>query len=104
MTKLLEKALAEIQKLSEQDQDSIAQIILEEIEEEKKWDAAFARSSDLLERLAAEAEEEDRAGLTEELDPDKLWDHELHLGFVSCWQPCRKKDKNKHEEPTAQPR
>jgi hypothetical protein len=72
MTKLLEKALAEIQKLSEQDQDSIAQIILKEIEDERKWDATFTRSSDLLERLAAEAEEEDRAGLTEELDPDKL--------------------------------
>lgn len=40
--------------------------------DEDMWDALFARSPDVLERLAAEAEQEDRAGLTEELDPDSL--------------------------------
>ena len=45
-------------------------IALEEIEDEARWNTASARSPDMLERLAAEAEEEDRQGLTEELDPD----------------------------------
>lgn len=41
-------------------------------QDEDMWDAAFARSPEVLELLAAEAEQEDRAGLTEELDPDAL--------------------------------
>jgi len=72
MTKMLEKAVAKINQLPEKQQDAIAAIILEEIEDEARWDAAFAGSLSVLERLAAEAEEEDRRGLTKELDPDKL--------------------------------
>lgn len=72
MTRLLEKAITRAQQLSEEEQDAIATLILEEIEDEAKWDAVFARSHDVLERLAAEAEEEERNGRTEELDPDKL--------------------------------
>ena len=72
MTDMLEKAIAQAKQLPEDQQDAIAALILEEIEDEARWDAAFARSHDVLERLAAEAEEEDRRGLTEELDPDTL--------------------------------
>ncbi len=72
MTKLLEKALLRAEQLPEEQQDAIASLILEEIEDEARWDEAFSRSLDVLERLAAEADEEDRAGLTEELDPDSL--------------------------------
>ena len=72
MTDMLEKAIAQAKQLPEDQQDTIAALILEEIEDEARWDAAFARSHDVLERLAAEAEEEDRRGLTEELDPDTL--------------------------------
>ena len=72
MTDLLEKAVAQAKQLPEQQQDAIATLILEEIEDEARWDAAFARSPDVLERLAAEADEEDRLGRTEELDPDAL--------------------------------
>ncbi len=72
MTRMLEKAFAQAEQLSEKHQDAIATLILEEIEDEARWDAAFACSHDVLEKLAAEAEEEDRQGLTAELDPNAL--------------------------------
>ena len=43
--------------------------MLDELDE-ARWAASFAKSPDVLERLTAEAEQEDRAGLTEALDPD----------------------------------
>lgn len=45
--------------------------MLDELDE-ARWDASFAKSPEVLERLAAEAEQEDRAGLTDVLDPDLL--------------------------------
>jgi len=51
---------------------SIAAKILEELEDEEKWDTAFAQSQDRLAKLASEAMEEYHAGETEALDPDKL--------------------------------
>jgi hypothetical protein len=72
MTDMLEKAVAQTQRLPEAQQDAIAVLILEEIGDEGRWDDAFARSRDVLERLAAAAEAEHRQGLTEELDPDTL--------------------------------
>ncbi len=71
MTELLEKAISEVKRLSEVDQDAIAQLILEELEDERRWDAAFTKSPELLEQLLAEAETEDRAGLTRECKPDE---------------------------------
>lgn len=72
MTKLLERAIEEAQKLPDSDQDAIAALILEEIQDEARWDQAFTRSQDALAKLAAEAMEEDRAGKTRELNPDTL--------------------------------
>lgn len=72
MTEMLEKAVAKVKQLPAEQQDAIAALILEEVEDEARWDALFARSHGVLERLAAEAEEEDRKGLTKELDPDAL--------------------------------
>ena len=72
MTDMLEKAVAQAKRLPEEQQNAIAALILEEIEDDARWVAAFARSHDVLERFAAEAEEEDRQGLTQELDPDAL--------------------------------
>ena len=45
--------------------------MLDELDE-ARWDASFAKSPEVLERLAAEAEQEDRAGLTDVLDPELL--------------------------------
>jgi len=72
MTKLLEKAFAEASKLPEADQDSLAERLLSEIQSDRQWDEAFAKSGDLLARLAEEALNEHRAGLTQDLDPDRL--------------------------------
>jgi len=72
MTEMLEKAVAKIKQLPSEQQDAIAALILEEIEDEARWDATFARSLGHLEQLAAEAEDEDRRGLTKELDLDAL--------------------------------
>jgi hypothetical protein len=72
MTDDLEKAVAQAKALSEEQQDAIAALIVDEIEDETRWDTAFAQSPDLLERLAAEATETERLGLAEELDPEAL--------------------------------
>lgn len=73
MTRLLERAFAEVSKLPEEAQDRVAAHLLEELADEAKWDAAFAASADRLEKLAAEAVEEYRAGgRTEELGFDQL--------------------------------
>lgn len=58
MTHLMEKALAEIRKLPEEEQDTFAAWILEELESERKWSKLFAESEDLLTQLADEALEE----------------------------------------------
>ncbi|HYM61513.1 MAG TPA: hypothetical protein VEZ11_11550 [Thermoanaerobaculia bacterium] len=72
MSKLLERAMAEASKLPEQEQDAFAAWILAELESERRWDDLFSRSQDLLARMAEEARQEYRAGLTEPLDPDML--------------------------------
>lgn len=66
MTERLEQAIARLGTLPRDKQDAIAALILEEIEEEQRWDESFARSPDLLAKLAAEAMAEYRAGKTQE--------------------------------------
>lgn len=72
MTELLEVAIAKLKTLPTDKQDAIATLILEELEEDRRWDESFARSPDLLAKLAAEAMAEYRAGKTQELDPKIL--------------------------------
>ena len=72
MTELLEQAISKMKTLPSDQQEAIASIILEEIEEEKQWEQSFTRSPDLLAKLAAEAMTEYRQGKTQELDPETL--------------------------------
>jgi len=72
MTTLLEKAMAEASKLPEPEREAFAAWILSELESERRWDDLFARSQDLLAKMAEEARREYRAGLTEPLDPETL--------------------------------
>ncbi|MBW4636464.1 MAG: hypothetical protein KME30_32685 [Iphinoe sp. HA4291-MV1] len=72
MTELLERAIAKLKTLSASQQDAIARMILEELDDERQWDEAFARSPSLLAKLAAEAMTEYHAGKTQELDPETL--------------------------------
>lgn len=62
MTQLLEKALNEVYKLPPELQDFIATIILEELEDERRWAKTFAESQDLLAKLAEEARADIKAG------------------------------------------
>jgi hypothetical protein len=72
MTKLLEQAIARLKTLPASEQDAIAAMILEELEDEIRWDETFKRSKDALASLAALAMAEYRAGKTQELDPETL--------------------------------
>jgi hypothetical protein len=72
MTKLLKQAIDKALQLPPEQQDAVGAWLLWELESERRWDELFARSPELLEKLAAEAIAEDDAGLTEPLDPDSL--------------------------------
>lgn len=72
MTEFLEQAIAKLKALPANEQDAIAAMILEELEDEIQWDEAFAHSQDSLAKLASAAMAEYRAGKTEELDPETL--------------------------------
>ena len=58
MNALLKQAMAEVERLSEADQESIANLILEEIKDERRWDASFAASQDQLGELVRRAQAE----------------------------------------------
>lgn len=68
MTELLSRAIALLQALPESEQDAMAAMIMEEIEDEQRWDESFSRSPNILEKLAASAMAEYSAGQTQELD------------------------------------
>jgi hypothetical protein len=72
MTQLLEKALAEVQKLTDPDQDAIAAMILDELADERRWDLAFARSQEQLGRLADRVRQDIRAGRVRNAGIDEL--------------------------------
>jgi len=72
MSQLLEQAIARVKLLPDHEQDAIAALILEELEEETLWERAFAQSHDVLAKLAGAALVEDQAGKTQELDPETL--------------------------------
>jgi hypothetical protein len=64
MTHLLEKALSEVAKLPEPEQNALAAILLQEIASEQKWSDSFAKSRDALAQLAGEALAEHTVGRT----------------------------------------
>ena len=72
MTTLLQRAFDQAARLPADEQDLLAARLLAELAAEDDFDRAIACSSDKLARLAQEALTEHRAGLTQELDPDRL--------------------------------
>lgn len=62
MTQLLEEAIEKVRELPEAEQNLIATLILEEIEDEQRWDAAFANSQGKLAELAAKVRADLQAG------------------------------------------
>ena len=73
MGKLLERAIEEAHKLDDDEQEAVGAWLLSEIASERRWSELFSnRPPEALERLAAEALEDHRAGRTTPLDPDQL--------------------------------
>jgi hypothetical protein len=72
MSELLQKALAEVSRLSEEEQDAVAAIILDVLEDERQWEAAFAASQDQLAKLAEKVREDIRSGRVRETGLDDL--------------------------------
>ncbi len=72
MPQLLEKALHEVSKLPPEKQEAIASIILEELEDERRWDEAFAASQDKLAKLAQKVRDDIKAGRFKKMGFDEL--------------------------------
>lgn len=72
MTRSLQDVFAMAARLTPEQQDALAALILAELEAEPQWQAALHRTPGELGRLAREAVEEYRAGRTEPLDPDTV--------------------------------
>ncbi len=72
MTRALNAVLAKLATLPEDEQDRIAQWLLDELRDDDEWARQFSASRDVLSKLAAEARADRAAGRTTELDPDKL--------------------------------
>lgn len=74
MTKLAEQAWAALQELDDREQDRLANMILEDIESERKWDELLAtpESQKWLEEMGRKAMEDYHAGRTEPLCPEDL--------------------------------
>ena len=56
----------------DEEQEALGQWLLEELTSERRWENLFASSPEKLAQLAKEARAEDRAGQTQDLDPDQL--------------------------------
>lgn len=72
MTRALDAAIARLATLPAEEQDRVANWLLEELRDEEHWNRQFATSQDALAKLAAEAGADHTAGRTTELDPEKL--------------------------------
>ena len=68
MTTLLKKAIKKISDLPENEQDEIAGLILNEIEDDKNWYKKFKNSQNELLILADEARKENKNGKTKPMN------------------------------------
>ena len=75
MTKLLEKAFEEASRLPEEDQDTFAEMLLNDLASEERWTAAFAKSQDKLAFLAKEALTEFEQGRTKLIEENSDFSH-----------------------------
>jgi hypothetical protein len=70
-TKALEHAFEEASRLPEDEQESVAQQIMELLSEHE-WQKRFDATKPQLRKMAQEARRDHQEGRTEELDPDNL--------------------------------
>ena len=62
MTKLLDQAITEVQKLADAEQDAIAAMILDRIADDQAWERSFTRSQNQLAAMAQKARDQARTG------------------------------------------
>jgi hypothetical protein len=67
LSKAMRKVVAAASRLSKNDQDALAEWLLAELSDEKRWQKAFADSQESLAQLGDEALAEYRAGRTKVL-------------------------------------
>jgi len=72
MTEMLDRVVAKLATLPPEEQDRIAQWLLDEMPDEELWDRRLSQSQEALSKLAAETREQRSMGNTTELDPDRL--------------------------------
>lgn len=72
MTQLLKQAMERVQKLSDEEQDMIAAIIIQELEDDLVWEQAFADSQDKLAKWEAKVEADILAGRSRQMGWDEL--------------------------------
>ena len=72
MTDLRRRAFDAASRLSEDEQDAVAEWLLAELRSEEGWGERFASTQDALSALAREALDEHERGETEELNPSSL--------------------------------
>ena len=72
MSPLLDQAVAEACKLSDAEQDAIAALILEEIEDDRRWEESFVQSPGKLAAMAARAAKQMQAGQSRPMGFDEL--------------------------------
>jgi hypothetical protein len=69
MTTLLQRAVAEVEKLPPEDQDAIAARLIAEVDDERQWDTRFASTTDdQWDRLVAEVRRDVAEGGTLPID------------------------------------
>jgi predicted house-cleaning noncanonical NTP pyrophosphatase (MazG superfamily) len=72
MTTLLAKAMERIESLSEEIQDEIAEQLLDDLENELRWQETLAKPQPKLRKLAEKALRESRTGKTSKMGFDEL--------------------------------
>ena len=68
MTELLQKAFEAASKLPKEEQDTLAAVLMDELESEARWSEAFSNSRDKLAQLGEEARAEYLQGKTKPLE------------------------------------
>lgn len=72
MTRLLEQAIDQLRKCSPAEQDTIAALILEELADDTRWEAAFATSQPEIAQLAEKVRAKIRSGQTRDMRIEDL--------------------------------
>ena len=72
MTSSLSEAIAKLATLPPEEQDRVANWLLDELRDDEQWTGHFRTSQDALTKLAVEARADLASGKTTDLDPDKL--------------------------------